>query len=190
MSAASQARTDQFHLIVSFSFHLVVHRHYTLVFNTFVFMQVFNLINARVVAPKDMNPFAGIFRNWMFDAIISLIAIFQVIICLFGGIVFKTNGLYTERAGSYDAILWASSIGFAAFELILGAPWRDLDPIAEACQVINAVFFCRVRFAPDSGEDGGLGGAQRLLTPRSDSRRLRAINGGFGGALQDLVCAL
>eukprot|EP01070_Trichotokara_eunicae_P011798 Trichotokara_eunicae@DN7922_c0_g1_i1.p1 len=37
-------------------------RHYTIVFNTFVWMQIFNLINARKIQ-NELNVFSGLTRN-------------------------------------------------------------------------------------------------------------------------------
>jgi magnesium-transporting ATPase (P-type) len=39
---------------------------YTMVFQTFVFMQLFNQINARKLGANDFNVFAGFFNNGMF----------------------------------------------------------------------------------------------------------------------------
>jgi hypothetical protein len=38
--------------------------HYTMIFNTFILMQVFNEINARKL--RDYNVFKGFFNNWLF----------------------------------------------------------------------------------------------------------------------------
>lgn len=52
-------------------------KHYTLLFNTFVFMHVFNEINCRRIGAKDFNIFSGIFSNWMFLAVIVAICAIQ-----------------------------------------------------------------------------------------------------------------
>ena len=44
--------------------------HYTLIFHTFVFMQVFNEINSRKLGVKEYNVFAGFFNNALFLFII------------------------------------------------------------------------------------------------------------------------
>ena len=44
--------------------------HYTLVFNTFVFMQIFNEINSRKLGERDFNIFNGFFNNFLFLGII------------------------------------------------------------------------------------------------------------------------
>ncbi|KAJ3161363.1 hypothetical protein HDU86_007145 [Geranomyces michiganensis] len=63
----------------------------TLVFNTFVFCQVFNEINARSIS-QDLNIFKGILRNRIFQGILIATIILQAIIVEFGGPVFKTEG--------------------------------------------------------------------------------------------------
>jgi Ca2+ transporting ATPase len=39
---------------------------YTIVFQAFVFMTLFNQINARKLGSRDFNVFAGFFNNWLF----------------------------------------------------------------------------------------------------------------------------
>lgn len=53
--------------------------HYTLIFNTFVFCQLVNLINARIVTVNKHNPFAGIFQMWLFPVVFLGITAAQVI---------------------------------------------------------------------------------------------------------------
>jgi Ca2+-transporting ATPase len=64
----------------------------TMIFNTFVFCQIFNLPNSRVVA-KSQSLIDGLFSNTLFLIIFFGIAVVQAIICEFGGIVFHTTGL-------------------------------------------------------------------------------------------------
>jgi Ca2+ transporting ATPase len=54
--------------------------HYTLVFHTFVFMQVFNEINSRKLAPMEFNVFRGFFNNLLFLGIILGTIIVQCIL--------------------------------------------------------------------------------------------------------------
>lgn len=51
-------------------------RHFTIIFNTFVYLQMFNMINCRVVGEKDYNVFTRFFCNWIY--VFSLLAIFFV----------------------------------------------------------------------------------------------------------------
>lgn len=65
-------------------------RHMTNVFNIFVILQIFNLINARRIE-DEMNVFSGIFKNWMFCGVWIGITISQVIIIEFTSIAFKVS---------------------------------------------------------------------------------------------------
>ena len=47
--------------------------HFTLIFHTFVFMQVFNEVNCRKIGAKPVNIFAGFFSNWMFGVVILVV---------------------------------------------------------------------------------------------------------------------
>ena len=62
----------------------------TNVFNIFVMLQVFNMINCRKVN-DEKNIFEDITKNWMFPFIWILIFGVQVIIVEFSGIVFECN---------------------------------------------------------------------------------------------------
>ncbi|KAI8976450.1 PMCA-type calcium-translocating P-type ATPase [Pilobolus umbonatus] len=61
----------------------------TLVFNIFVFLQVFNEINCRRI-DGQLNVFKDLFNNWIFIAIQVLVIAGQYLIVTFGGIAFKT----------------------------------------------------------------------------------------------------
>lgn len=55
----------------------------TLIFNAFVFCQVFNEFNAR--KPDEMNVFKGVLKNRLFVSIVGLTVVLQVIIIFFLG---------------------------------------------------------------------------------------------------------
>ncbi|KAI8137844.1 PMCA-type calcium-translocating P-type ATPase [Fennellomyces sp. T-0311] len=61
----------------------------TIVFNIFVFLQVFNEINCRRI-DNTINVFKDIFDNWIFIAVQVVVVLGQVLIVTFGGIAFKT----------------------------------------------------------------------------------------------------
>lgn len=52
-------------------------QHYTAIFDTFVFLQLFNQINCRVVGPRDFNVFTAFFSNWIFILITFIIFYIQ-----------------------------------------------------------------------------------------------------------------
>ncbi|KAI9136406.1 hypothetical protein BKA69DRAFT_1129130 [Paraphysoderma sedebokerense] len=69
-----------------------------IVFNTFVFMQMFNMFNGRVVN-KDLNVFHRITYNKLFIVIWVLIVVVQVLIIQFFGVVFKVVPLTADEWG-------------------------------------------------------------------------------------------
>ncbi|KAL0218234.1 hypothetical protein RCL1_009082 [Eukaryota sp. TZLM3-RCL] len=74
---------------------------FTFIFNTFVFMQVFNEINSRRCY-NELNVFEGFFNNSLFVFIIVGTAIAQFFIVQFGGSITATVAL--------DARLWGWSV--------------------------------------------------------------------------------
>ncbi|KAF9115112.1 hypothetical protein BGW39_003140, partial [Mortierella sp. 14UC] len=64
----------------------------TMVFNTFVFLQIFNEVNCRRL-DNHLNIFAGIQRNNYFIVIFIIMVVFQIIIVQFGGAAFDTEKL-------------------------------------------------------------------------------------------------
>jgi len=71
----------------------------TMVFNTFVLLQVFNEFNARVVT-NAINVFSGIFKNFIFVGILLATAAMQVVIVEFGGTFLETTGLSARQWGT------------------------------------------------------------------------------------------
>ncbi|KAI8138052.1 PMCA-type calcium-translocating P-type ATPase [Fennellomyces sp. T-0311] len=61
----------------------------TMVFNVFVFMQVFNELNCRRIDDK-LNILRGILHDYLFLAIQAFVVIGQVLIVQYGGLAFKT----------------------------------------------------------------------------------------------------
>jgi len=55
--------------------------HFTLIFNTFVFMQVFNLINCRDVGAVKMHGFSGLLRNQLTWIVLLVIIGVQIAAC-------------------------------------------------------------------------------------------------------------
>lgn len=59
--------------------------HFTLFFDVFVFLQVFNSVNARKLRKKEINIFKGILGNWYYLLVQMFIIVGQIIIVTFGG---------------------------------------------------------------------------------------------------------
>lgn len=89
----------------------------TFVFNTFVFMQLFNELNCRCLG-RNFNIFAGILRNWIFIAIWFGTVAVQVLLVFFGGAAFNTEPI--------PLTLWLVSMAMGLVALPLGALIRCL----------------------------------------------------------------
>ncbi|KAG2618410.1 probable calcium-transporting ATPase 6, plasma membrane-type isoform X1 [Panicum virgatum] len=81
----------------------------TLIFNSFVFCQVFNEINSREM--EKINVFRGIFKNWIFISISTATVLFQVIIVEFLGTFANTVPLSWE--------LWLVSVILGSVSMIV-----------------------------------------------------------------------
>ncbi|KAH9168805.1 calcium-translocating P-type ATPase [Lactarius sanguifluus] len=84
----------------------------TLVFNAFVFAQIFNSFNCRRLDQK-LNIFEGISNNWYFVAITIIEVAVQVLICFVGGAAFDVT-----RMGIRE---WGISLALGCVSIPLGA---------------------------------------------------------------------
>ncbi|KAI7861506.1 PMCA-type calcium-translocating P-type ATPase [Spinellus fusiger] len=89
----------------------------TMVFNIFVFLQVFNEINCRRI-DNTLNVFKDIFNNWIFLAIQVVVVLGQFFIVTFGGIAFKTVPL--------TLLQWLITVAIGALSLPVGTIIRLL----------------------------------------------------------------
>ncbi|XP_069094553.1 plasma membrane calcium-transporting ATPase 4 isoform X4 [Pleurodeles waltl] len=108
--------------------HAPPSEHYTIVFNTFVLMQLFNEINARKIH-GERNVFESIFRNPIFCAVVLGTFASQIIIVEFGGKPFSCSGL------TLDQWFWCIFIGVGELlwgQLICTVPTSRLKFLKEA----------------------------------------------------------
>ncbi|XP_051838197.1 plasma membrane calcium-transporting ATPase 2 isoform X3 [Antechinus flavipes] len=103
--------------------------HYTIIFNTFVMMQLFNEINARKIH-GERNVFDGIFRNPIFCTIVLGTFAIQIVIVQFGGKPFSCSPL------QLDQWMWCIFIGLG--ELVWG-------------QIIATIPTSRLKFLKEAG---------------------------------------
>lgn len=87
------------------------------IYNTFIMLQLFNLINCRSVHDEDLNVFQGFFSNWVFLFITALNFVFQFLIMTFGGEFFNIDKRLGIKEWIYSMIIGSSS-------LILGVTLR------------------------------------------------------------------
>ena len=81
-----------------FEHEVGVSRHYTMVFTTFVFMQICNMVCARKIN-DEKNVLEGFFSNGMYVSILFIIIVVQFILSQFTADVFKVarGGLWWEQ---------------------------------------------------------------------------------------------
>ncbi|KAG2345938.1 calcium ATPase, partial [Suillus weaverae] len=89
----------------------------TLVFNVFVFAQIFNSVNSRRLDWK-LNIFEGMLNNWYFMAITLIKIAVQVVVVFIGGTAFQV----THIAGRE----WGISLALGFISIPLGALIRLL----------------------------------------------------------------
>ncbi|XP_051758197.1 plasma membrane calcium-transporting ATPase 3a isoform X10 [Ctenopharyngodon idella] len=102
--------------------------HYTIIFNTFVLMQLFNEINARKIH-GERNVFDGIFSNPIFCSIVLGTFAIQVVIVQFGGKPFSCSPLNVEQW------LWCLFVGMGELvwgQVIASVPTHQLKCLKEA----------------------------------------------------------
>nr|XP_044997612.1 plasma membrane calcium-transporting ATPase 4 isoform X2 [Jaculus jaculus] len=108
--------------------HAPPSQHYTIVFNTFVLMQLFNEINSRKIH-GEKNVFAGIYRNAIFCSVVLGTFICQIFIVEFGGKPFSCTPL------SLAQWLWCIFIGIGELlwgQIISAIPTQSLKFLKEA----------------------------------------------------------
>jgi P-type Ca2+ transporter type 2B len=70
---------------------------YTIVFQAFVMMQVFNLINARKLGEREFNIFSNFCNNWKFFAVFGIILYGQLMMVQYGGEIVRASPLTNEQ---------------------------------------------------------------------------------------------
>ncbi|PSN62507.1 calcium-translocating P-type ATPase [Corynespora cassiicola Philippines] len=113
----------------------------TIIFNIFVWMQVFNMFNNRRLDNK-MNIFEGVHRNWYFIGIILIMVGLQI------AIIFIGSRAFAIKSGGIDGTQWAISIVVSFFCI----PWGCLirlfpDPwFLAICIVVGKPFVIVYKF--------------------------------------------
>ncbi|KAH8256494.1 hypothetical protein KR032_011373 [Drosophila birchii] len=162
-------------------------QHFTIIFNTFVMMTLFNEINARKIHGQR-NVIEGLFTNPIFYTIWIFTMISQVLIIQYGKMAFSTKAL------SLDQWLWCIFFGIGTLvwgQLITSVPTRKLPKIlswgrGHPEEYTNAMNLGEERFdsidsdkKPRAGQILWIRGLTRLQT------QLRVIRA-FRSTLEDL----
>jgi len=102
--------------------------HFTILFNTFVFMQLFNMMNARIINPKSLNIFSHLFSNLYFPIVLLGAMCLQIAFVNYGGLSFQCAPLDSTQHSA--CILWGASTLVVSTALKLTpAHWVDRLPI-------------------------------------------------------------
>ncbi|XP_066997288.2 plasma membrane calcium-transporting ATPase 2 isoform X4 [Anabrus simplex] len=157
-------------------------QHFTIIFNTFVMMTLFNEINARKIHGQR-NVFQGIFTNPIFYSIWVGTCISQVVIIEFGAMAFSTTGLTLEQW------LWCVFFGFGTLlwgQLVTTIPTRKIPKIlswgrGHPEEYTEAIALGEEKFDPDS-QEGKKPRAGQILWIRGLTRLQTQV---IGGELQE-----
>ena len=130
--------------ILGFGAHKMAH--FTLCWNCFVFMQIFNLINCRDVSSNGMNGFANLHKNFLTIMIILLIIGVQFLSCFtfLGRIFFEaaiTGGReWTVTIVAAASVLVANSLFKLVPESIFakGPQLDESEPVGGQSKLLSA----------------------------------------------------
>lgn len=152
----------------------------TLVFNTFVWMTIFNAINSRRI-DNSFNVFEGFFKNWIFMAILAVMMGGQTLIVFVGGSAFVVDRLPGRE--------WGISIGLGVLSLPMGFlircfPDRWFRTAINKC-IPEALRRRRVRV--EDTEGGSYDLSRALFDVRDDLAFLKRVRGGRINQLKDNI---
>ncbi|XP_058829245.1 plasma membrane calcium-transporting ATPase 1 isoform X2 [Topomyia yanbarensis] len=162
-------------------------QHFTMIFNVFVFMTLFNELNARKIHGQR-NIFQGLFTNPIFYSIWIITLVSQVFIIQFGKVAFSTKALNVEQW------LWSVFLGFGTLiwgQLVTSIPTRKMPKKmawgrGEGAEYAEAIRLGEERY--DSLENDKKPRAGQILWIRGLTRlqtQLRVVRA-FRSTLEDL----
>lgn len=99
-------------------------KQYTVVFNTFVLMQLFNEYNSRKLS-GEFNIFTGLTQNPLFVAISAVTMILQILAAMLGGVALRVHpdGLTGEQMG----LCFAFAAGTIAWQYVINCAKYLMD---------------------------------------------------------------
>ncbi|KAK4235640.1 Ca2+-transporting ATPase [Achaetomium macrosporum] len=162
----------------------------TLVFNTFVFMQIFKLVNSRRIDNK-LNIFEGLHRNHLFMLMMAIMVAGQVLIVFVGGAAFVVVRL--------NGVQWAISLMLGFLSIPVGILIRLVpDGWLRACvrRVPSLPRWRRKTRETDeeasAGDNDGVAATGRdlesaMFLVRDDLAFLKRVRGGRIAALSEAI---
>jgi Ca2+-transporting ATPase len=151
----------------------------TLVFNVFVWMQIFNAINSRRI-DNSFNIFEGFWRNYLFMGIMLIMIGGQVLIVFVGGAAFVVKPL--------NGVQWGISIVLGLLSLPIGVLVRCVpDSIIHKCyeKIVPEALRKRKVTVNEPDSEHGLGAT--LLDIRDDLKFLKTVRGGRINTLKQSI---
>jgi magnesium-transporting ATPase (P-type) len=110
-------------------------KHLTMVYNTFIFLQVFNEINCRKIGRRDFNVFEGIHGNLYFLAVVGgTFAAQFVLVHQYSGLLFPTVALAKGEWGACVAV-GATPLAIAAALKLTPESW--LGPVQRVRKIVD-----------------------------------------------------
>lgn len=101
----------------------------TMLFETFIYMHLFNEINCRKVGATEYNVFHNILSNWYFIIVVGGLMVLQVFLVEYGGLMAQTEPLTREQHAF--CFLWGvSSLIASALLKLTPAEWTEKIPVA------------------------------------------------------------
>ena len=146
--------------------------HNTFVFNTFVWMQIFNALNCRRI-DNHLNVLEGVWKNWLFLSIFAVMVGGQILIIFVGGEAFVVQRLNGPQ--------WAISVIIGLLSLPIGVVIRLIrdDWIESAWQtVVPRRLRERGRDKPTQSTEVQMLWTSRLDEIRDDLAFFRRFRGG------------
>jgi Ca2+-transporting ATPase len=152
----------------------------TLVFNTFVWMTIFNAVNSRRI-DNSYNIFEGFFKNWIFMGILGIMMGGQTLIVFVGGSAFVVERL--------NGAQWGISIVVGLLSLPMGVLIRTF-PDAWFRAIIHKCIPAALRrrtVRVEDTEGGSYDIARALFDVRDDLAFLKRVRGGRINQLKQKV---
>jgi P-type Ca2+ transporter type 2B len=138
--------------------------HYTLIFHSFVFMQIFNEINARKLGEFEYNVFHGFFNNFLFIWIVIATCLIQYLMVEYGGASVRTCPLTLENH--------LICLGIGMFSLIQGVIVKKVLPV----RWFQWIKIKDEPMAPEEAEKSALAIVRKPTFRKSHTKSLSKIN--------------
>jgi len=159
--------------------------HFTLVWNTFIFLNVFNLINCRDVSPTKMHGFGGLIRNKLTLFIILIIIAVQITACFtfLGFPIFKASLVLDDnRAEDENGKIepYDDAGRHFAISIVCGASILLVNALLK---LIPSRWISKM---PQLDESKSIGGNTRIMAAYDKQAKSKAFSGKKTGAAEQV----